>query len=181
MCTLFISSTNMCIKNIPHWVRPTRPCTERRWYSSATGAPTTSLNVGKTKGLVIDFRRTPHTYTQLYINNLHVEYNVFEVLGMHIMDNLTWTLHTSQRTSSIWTFRGSCCKAQLPSRQRSTEGLLGEFSAAPSECGLVTALLRTERPWSLGSLPCLSYIYNALNIVKYTTHPSRALFSSAIR
>lgn len=53
-----------------------------------------SLNVGKTKEVIIDFRRNKPTHTPVYINNSAVEIvNTFKFLGIHISDSFSWSFH----------------------------------------------------------------------------------------
>ncbi len=54
-----------------------------------------SLNIDKTKELVVDFRRQSKEHTPITINKTPVErVNSFKFLGIHITENLTWSAHT---------------------------------------------------------------------------------------
>lgn len=54
------------------------------------------LNVEKTKELVIDFLRKWSMHTPLYIKDTAVEIvQHIKFLGVHVTNNLTWSLHTS--------------------------------------------------------------------------------------
>ncbi len=54
-----------------------------------------SLNIDKTKELVVDFRRQSREHTPITINNTPVErVNSFKFLGVHITEDLTWSAHT---------------------------------------------------------------------------------------
>ena len=57
-----------------------------------------SLNVSKTKELIVDHRKLqegPHRHSPIDINGAEVErVRHFKFLGVHISDNLTWTHHT---------------------------------------------------------------------------------------
>ncbi len=67
-----------------------------RWRDSHHGARTTvSLNVSKTKELIVDFRkRQQRPYTPLMISGTPVErVSSFKYLGVNISEDLTWTPH----------------------------------------------------------------------------------------
>ncbi len=54
-----------------------------------------SLNIDKTKELVVDFRRQSREHTPITIDKTHVErVNSFKFLGVHITEDLTWSAHT---------------------------------------------------------------------------------------
>ncbi len=54
-----------------------------------------SLNIDKTKELVVDFRRQSREHTPIIINKTPVErVNSFKFLGVHITEDLTWSAHT---------------------------------------------------------------------------------------
>ncbi|KAI4886925.1 hypothetical protein NFI96_030443 [Prochilodus magdalenae] len=56
-----------------------------------------SLNVNKTKELVVDFRKQERVHTPITINGAAVErVSSFKFLGVHITEELTWTEHTTQ-------------------------------------------------------------------------------------
>ena len=55
-----------------------------------------ALNTGKTKELIVDFRRPEREHTPLYIEGVEVErVSEFKFLGIHIDDNLKWDTHTT--------------------------------------------------------------------------------------
>ncbi|KAI5619892.1 hypothetical protein C0J50_20542 [Silurus asotus] len=60
------------------------------------GANNLTLNVDKTKEMVVDFRRTQSDHSPLIIDGSSVESTKF--LGVHLVDNLTWSLNTSSIT-----------------------------------------------------------------------------------
>ncbi len=73
-----------------------RPHTWMRWRDLHHGARTTvSLNVSKTKELIVDFRkRHLLPYTPLMISGTPVErVSSFKYLGVNISEDLTWTTH----------------------------------------------------------------------------------------
>ncbi len=54
-----------------------------------------SLNIDKTKELVVDFRRQSREHTPITIDKTPVEQvNTFKFLGVHITEDLTWSAHT---------------------------------------------------------------------------------------
>ncbi len=54
-----------------------------------------SLNINKTKELVVDFRRQSREHTPITIDKTPVErVNSFKLLGIHITEDLTWSAHT---------------------------------------------------------------------------------------
>ncbi len=54
-----------------------------------------SLNIDKTKELVVDFRRQSRVHTSITIDKTPVEQvNSFKFLCVHITDDLTWSAHT---------------------------------------------------------------------------------------
>ncbi len=54
-----------------------------------------SLNIDKTKELVVDFRRQSTEHTPITIDKTPVErVNSFKFLGVHITEDLTWSAHT---------------------------------------------------------------------------------------
>ncbi len=54
-----------------------------------------SLNIGKTKELVVDFSRQSTEHTPITIDKTPVErVNSFKFLGVHITEDLTWSAHT---------------------------------------------------------------------------------------
>ncbi len=61
-------------------------------YSSAFN---TTLNIDKTKELVVDYRRQSREHTHITIDKTPVErVNSFKFLGVHITEDLTWSAHT---------------------------------------------------------------------------------------
>ncbi len=54
-----------------------------------------SLNIDKTKELVVDFRRQSREHTPITIDKTPVErVNGFKFLSVHITEDLTWSAHT---------------------------------------------------------------------------------------
>ncbi|KAK3534814.1 hypothetical protein QTP86_026076, partial [Hemibagrus guttatus] len=77
-----------------------------------------SLNIDKTKEMVVDFRRAESGHSPLLINGSSVEIiKSTKFLGVHLPENFTWSLNTSsiskkaqQRLYFLWRLR----KAHLP-------------------------------------------------------------------
>ncbi|KAK3533024.1 hypothetical protein QTP70_006226 [Hemibagrus guttatus] len=77
-----------------------------------------SLNVDKTKEMVVDFRRAQSDHSPLFIDGSPVEIvKSTKFLGVHLVKNFTWSLNTSsiskkaqQRLYFQWRVR----KAHLP-------------------------------------------------------------------
>ncbi|KAK3553850.1 hypothetical protein QTP70_012501 [Hemibagrus guttatus] len=62
------------------------------WYT----ANNLSLNINKTKEMVVDFRRAHSGHSPLYINGSSVEViKSTKFLGFHLAENFTWSLNTS--------------------------------------------------------------------------------------
>ena len=54
-----------------------------------------SLNVNKTKELIVDFRKQQREHTPIHIDGTAVEkMENFKFLGVHITDDLKWLIHT---------------------------------------------------------------------------------------
>ncbi|KAK3532777.1 hypothetical protein QTP86_028146, partial [Hemibagrus guttatus] len=55
-----------------------------------------SLNINKTKEMVVDFRRAQSDHSPLFIDGSYVEIaKSTKFLGVHLVENLTWSLNTS--------------------------------------------------------------------------------------
>ncbi len=56
-----------------------------------------TLNTGKTKEMIVDIRKERRTHQPLFIRYLEVErVSSFKYLEVHISEDLTWTLNTTQ-------------------------------------------------------------------------------------
>ncbi len=119
------------------------------------GANNLSLNVEKTKEVVMDFRRRNSTdHPPLTIDSLIVErVSSTKFLGVHITEDLTWTptpCHSPRRHNSAYTFSAGW-KEQVshhPSSPHSTGAPLRVCWPAASLSGMGTAVLLTARPSS---------------------------------
>ncbi|KAK1790075.1 hypothetical protein P4O66_002229 [Electrophorus voltai] len=85
------------------------------------------LNVDKTKEMVVDFRRARRDHSPLAINGFSVEIiKNIKFLGVHLAENLTWTLNTSsitKRAHQRLFFLRKLREAHLPSSLPSIEVL----------------------------------------------------------
>ncbi len=156
-----------------------------------------SLNIDKTKQLVVDFRRQSREHTPITIDKTPVErVNSFKFLGVHITEDLTWSTHTD---------------AVLKSSHQCLFFLrrLRKFGMSPSilrsfyTCGehpdrlhhrlvwkqhhwqrkALQRVVQTARHIVGGELPSLQDIYTrrcirkARRIINDSSHPSHRLFS----
>ncbi len=82
------------------------------------GANNLSLNVGKTKEVVMDYRRNSVDHTPLTINSSTVErFSSTKFLGVHITENLTWitnTMSLSKKAQQRLHFLRLLKRASLP-------------------------------------------------------------------
>jgi len=158
-----------------------------------------SLNIDKTKELVVDFRRQSKEYTPITINKTPVErVNSFKFLGIHITENLTWSAHTDavlkKAHQRLFFLRRLRKFGMSPSILRSfysytVESILtgcitawfGNSTAGKSKA--LQRVVRTARHIVGGELPSLQDIYTrrcirkAWRIIKDSSHPSHSLLS----
>ncbi|KAL0160672.1 hypothetical protein M9458_044397, partial [Cirrhinus mrigala] len=142
------------------------------------GANNLSLNVGKTKEVVMDFRRNSVDHPPLTIDSSTVErVSSTKFLGVHITEDLTWTTNVtlpppilttfyrgtieSVLTSCITVWYGNCSAADLKTLQW-TVNTAANIIGAPLPSILDIFLARCS---------C-----KASSIVKDPTHPSHNLF-----
>uniref|UniRef100_A0A3B1JAG4 Reverse transcriptase domain-containing protein n=1 Tax=Astyanax mexicanus TaxID=7994 RepID=A0A3B1JAG4_ASTMX len=157
------------------------------------------LNVDKTKEMVVDFRRAQHTHSPLNIDGSSVEIvKSTKFLGVHLADNLTWTLNTSstaKKAQQRLYFLRKLRKARLPPPiltlfyRGTIESILSSCITAwfgtctVSDCKTLQRIVRTAERIIGVSLPSITDIYTTRSIRKATsivndpTHPSHELFS----
>nr|XP_057933216.1 uncharacterized protein LOC131132050 [Doryrhamphus excisus] len=157
------------------------------------------LNVDKTKEIIVDFRRSRPSHTPLSINDTAVEVvNTTKYLGVHITDNLGWSLHTSalakkaqQRLHFLRRMRrASLSSPILTTFYRGTiESLLTNCisvwsgSCKASDWTLLQRVVRTAEKIIGTQLPPIREIANsrcvsrAHRICSDPTHPQHGLFS----
>ncbi|KAI4901822.1 hypothetical protein NFI96_010215 [Prochilodus magdalenae] len=160
---------------------------------------TLSLNVDKTKEMVVDFRRTRHDHSPLHIDGSTVEIvKSTKFLGVHLAEDLTWSLNTSTITKKAQQrlyFLRRLRKAHLPPPILTTF-YRGTIKSILSSCitawfGNCTAsdrkslqrIVRTAEKIIGVSLPTIMDIYTtrcirkATSIVDDHTHSSHTLFT----
>ncbi len=158
-----------------------------------------SLNIDKTKELVVDYRRQSREHTPITIDKTPVErVTSFKFLGVHITEDLTWSAHTDavlKKAHQHLFFLRRLRKFGTSPR------ILRSFYTCTVESiltGCITAwfgnntagnrralqrVVRTARHIVGGELPSLQDIYTrrctrkARRIIKDSSHPSHRLLS----
>ncbi|KAI4894603.1 hypothetical protein NFI96_000714 [Prochilodus magdalenae] len=158
-----------------------------------------SLNVDKTKEMVVDFRRTRRDHSPLHIDGSTVEIvKSTKFLGVHLAEDLTWSLNTSTITKKAQQrlyFLRRLRKAHLPPPILTTfyrgtiESILSSCITAwfgnctVSDRKSLQRVVRTAEKIIGVSLPTITDIYTtrcirkANSIVDDYTHPSHTLFT----
>ncbi len=158
-----------------------------------------SLNIDKTKELVVDYRRQSREHTPITIDKTPVErVTSFKFLGVHITEDLTWSAHTDavlkkahQRLFFLRRLRkfGTSPRILRSFYTCTVESILTGCITAwygNSTAGNRRALqrvVRTARHIVGGELPSLQDIYTrrctrkARRIIKDSSHPSHSLLS----
>ncbi|KAI4878001.1 hypothetical protein NFI96_008347 [Prochilodus magdalenae] len=158
-----------------------------------------SLNVDKTKEMVVDFRRTRRDHSPLHIDGSTVEIvKSTKFLGVHLAEDLTWSLNTSTITKKAQQrlyFLRRLRKAHLPPPILTTfyrgtiESILSSCITAwfgnctASDRKSLQRVVRTAEKIIGVSLPTITDIYTTRCIRKTTsivddyTHPSHTLFT----
>ncbi len=112
-----------------------------------------SLNVSKTKELIVDFRkRHQQPYTPLMINRTPVErVSSFKYLGVNISEDLTWTAHIQTQVKKA---RQKLYHLRQLRKFRVSPAILKTFysgaiesvlTQCASQCGMVTPQTRTAK------------------------------------
>uniref|UniRef100_A0AAQ6IB52 Alkylated DNA repair protein AlkB homologue 8 N-terminal domain-containing protein n=1 Tax=Anabas testudineus TaxID=64144 RepID=A0AAQ6IB52_ANATE len=158
-----------------------------------------SLNVGKTKEMVVDFRRAKSDHSPLNIDGASVEIvKSTKFLGVHLEENLTWSLNTrsiSKKAQQRLYFLRKLRKAHLPPPILTTfyrgtiESILSSCITAwfgnctVSDRKALQRIVRTAEKIIGVSLPSITDIYTTRCIRKATcivddpTHPSHPIFT----
>ncbi|KAK3539813.1 hypothetical protein QTP70_013299 [Hemibagrus guttatus] len=153
-----------------------------------------SLNVEKTKEMVVHFRRAQSDHSPLNIDGSNVKIvKSTKFLCVHLAENLTWSLNTSSITLKAQQRR--LRKAHLPPPILTTfyrgtiENILSSCITAwfgnctVSDRKTLQRIVRTAEKIIVVSLPSIMDIYStrcickANNIVDDPTHPSHTLFT----
>ncbi|KAK3511316.1 hypothetical protein QTP70_000387 [Hemibagrus guttatus] len=153
-----------------------------------------SLNVDKTKEMVVDFRRAQSDHSPLFIDESPVE---IKFLGVHLAENFTWSLNTTSITKKAQQclyFLRRLRKAHLPPPiltmfyRGTIESILSSCITALfgnciiSDRKTLQRIVRTAEKISL-SPPSITDMYTtrcirkANSTVDDPTHPSHTLFT----
>ncbi len=158
-----------------------------------------SLNVSKTKELIVDFRkRQQRPYTPLMISGTPVErVSSFKYLGVNISEDLTWTTHIQIQVKKA---RQRLYHLRQLRKFRVSPAILKTFYSGPIEsvltqcisvwynnatnqdCKALQRVVRLAERISGSTLPSLQGIYlkrcrsRAAKIIKDSNHPGNHLF-----
>ena len=158
-----------------------------------------TLNVSKTKEMIVDFRRQRRVqHSPIYINDAEVErVSSFKFLGVHITEDLSWTLHADtvvkkarQRLYFLRKLKkfGSNTKILTNFYRCIIESVLtGCITVWYGTCTsqsrkALQRVVRTAEDLTGSSLPTIQDIYDircqrkARSIIKDQSHPARRLF-----
>ncbi len=160
-----------------------------------------SLNVSKTKELIVDFRkRQQRPYTPLMISGTPVErVSSFKYLGVNISEDLTWTAHIQTQVKKA---RQRLYHLRQLRKCRVSPAILKTFysgaiesvltqcisvwysNATKQDCKALQRVVRLAERISGSALPSLQDIYlkrcksRAAKIIKDSNHPGNRLFIS---
>ncbi len=141
-----------------------------------------SLNVSKTKELIVDFRkRQQRPYTPLMISGTPVErVSSFKYLCVNISEDLTWTTHIQTQVKKA---RQRLYHLRQLRKFRVSPAILKTFYSGAIESVLtLQRVVRLAERISGSALPSLQDIYfkrcksRAAKILKDSTHPGNHLF-----
>ncbi|KAK3514112.1 hypothetical protein QTP70_005113 [Hemibagrus guttatus] len=174
------------------------------WVSSARltawcKANSLSLNVDKTKEMVVDFRRAQSDHSPLFIDGSPVEIvKSTKFLGVHLAENFNWSLNTTSITKKAQQhlyFLRRLRKAHLPPPiltmfyRGTIESILSSCITAwfgnctVSDRKTLQRIVRTVEKITGVSFPSIMDMYTtrcirkANSIVDNPTHPSHTLFT----
>uniref|UniRef100_A0A8K9XHI6 Reverse transcriptase domain-containing protein n=1 Tax=Oncorhynchus mykiss TaxID=8022 RepID=A0A8K9XHI6_ONCMY len=158
-----------------------------------------TLNVNKTKEMIVDFRKQQREHPPIHINGTVVERVVsFKFLGVHITDKLNWSTHTDSVVKKVqqhlFNLRrlkkfGLSPKAFTNFYRCTIESILsgcitpwyGNCSAHNRKA--LQRVVRSAQRITGGKLPALQDTYTtrchrkAIKIIKDKNHPSHCLFT----
>ncbi len=158
-----------------------------------------SLNVSKTKELIVDFRkRQQRPYTPLMISGTPVErVSSFKYLSVNISEDLTWTTHIQTQVKKA---RQRLYHLRQLRKFRVSPAILKTFysgaiesvltqcisvwygNSSNQDCKALQRVVRLAERISGSTLPCLQDIYlkrcksRAAKIIKDSNHPGNHLF-----
>uniref|UniRef100_A0A8C7KSN5 Reverse transcriptase domain-containing protein n=1 Tax=Oncorhynchus kisutch TaxID=8019 RepID=A0A8C7KSN5_ONCKI len=159
-----------------------------------------TLNVNKTKEMIVDFRKQQREHPPIHIDGTVVERVVsFKFLGVHITGKLNWSTHTESVVKKAQQHRfnhrrlkkfGLSPKALTNFDRCPIESILsgcitawyGNCSAPTTARGL-QRVVRSAQRITGGKLPALQDTYTtrchrkAIKIIKDNNHPSHCLFT----
>ncbi|KAI4901613.1 hypothetical protein NFI96_028146, partial [Prochilodus magdalenae] len=158
-----------------------------------------TLNTDKTKEMIVDLRKERRPHQPLFIRDLEVErVSSFKYLGVHISDDLTWTLNTTyvlkraqQRLSFLRRLRKFGMSPRILSNFYSCiiESILTSCitvwygSTTVEDRKRLQRVVKTATKITKMAHPSLQSIYNlrvhrrAASIIKDPTHPQHGLFT----
>uniref|UniRef100_A0A8C7H559 Alkylated DNA repair protein AlkB homologue 8 N-terminal domain-containing protein n=1 Tax=Oncorhynchus kisutch TaxID=8019 RepID=A0A8C7H559_ONCKI len=158
-----------------------------------------TLNVNKTKEMIVDFRKQQSEHPPIHIDGTVVERVVsFKFLGVHITDKLNWSTHTDsimkkaqQRLFNLRRLKkfGLSPKALTNFYRCTIESILsGCITAWYGNCSAhnrkaLQRVVRSAQRITGGKLPALQDTYTtrchrkAIKIIKDSNHPSHCLFT----
>ncbi|KAK3519770.1 hypothetical protein QTP70_003906 [Hemibagrus guttatus] len=161
-----------------------------------------SLNMEKTKEMVVDFRRAQSDHSPLDIDGSNVEIvKSTKFFGVHLAEDLTWSLNTSsipKKAQQRLYFLQRLRKAHLPPLILTTfyrgtiESILSSCITAwfgnctVSDRKTLQRIVRTAEKIIGVSLPSITdiystrYIHKASSIVDEPTHPSHTLYTLSL-
>ncbi len=154
-----------------------------------------SLNVSKTKELIVDFRkRHRRPYTPIMISGTPVErVSSFKYLGVNISENLTWTTHIQTQVKKA---RQRLYHLRQLRKFRVSPAILKTFysetiesisvwygNSSSQDCKALQRVVCLAERISGSALPSLQDIYlkrcksRAVKITKDSNHPSNCFFT----
>ncbi|KAI4876407.1 hypothetical protein NFI96_004026 [Prochilodus magdalenae] len=160
-----------------------------------------TLNTDKTKEMIVDMRKERRPHQPLFIRDLEVErVSSFKYLGVHISDDLTWTLNTTyvlkraqQRLYFLRRLRKFGMSPRILSNFRKNSCIIESIltscitvwygSTTVKDRKRLQRVVKTATKITKMAQPSLQSIYNlrvhrrAASIIKDPTHPQHGLFT----